>query len=225
MSSVRKFCYSLCVLILAACGSSSSASQAAPLRVQYSFAAQPWLANTLDCAGENIVSAELRAVDYFDISNADFALRIGDAEVTTLAYQIDTEDVLVIVNPQNPINSLTSDQVLELFTGQITNWQTINGNDVPVQVWVFAPDEDIQRIFEQGLLDHAPLTSLARLAPGPNVMAQAVADDVNTVGILSRRWLTGTVSAVYTVATVPVLVLTPTEPDELVTGIISCLQK
>jgi hypothetical protein len=225
MYSVRMFCYSLCVLILAACGSSSSASQAAPLRVQYSFAAQPWLANTLDCAGENVVSPELRAVDYFDFSETDFAIRIGDAEVTTPAYQIDTEEVLVIVNPQNPINSLTSEEVLGLFSGQITNWQAINGNDAPVQVWVYAPDEDIQRIFEQGPLNHAPLTSLARLAPGPNEMAQAVADDVNTVGILSSHWLNGTVSAVYTVATVPVLVLTPAEPDELVTGIISCLQK
>jgi hypothetical protein len=225
MSSVTKFCYLLCVLILAACGSSSSASQAAPLRVQYSFAAQPWLANMLDCAGENVVSPELRAVDYFDISNTDFAIRIGDAEVTTLAYQIDTEEVLVIVNPQNPIKSFTSEEVLGLFSGQIANWQAINGNDAPVQVWVYASNEDIQRIFEQSPLDHAPITSLAQLAPGSNEMAQAVADDINAVGILPRHWLTGNVSAVYTVATAPVLVLTAPEPDELVIGIISCLQK
>ncbi|MBI4732462.1 MAG: hypothetical protein HY781_10150 [Chloroflexi bacterium] len=178
-----------------------------------------------DCAGENIVSAELRAADYLDLSSTDLALRIGDANITSPAYQIDTEEILVIVNPQSPINSLTADEVLGLFTGSIQNWQEVNGDDAKVQVWVFAAGEDVQQIFEQTALGGAPVTSLARLAPDPEEMAQAIAGDVNTVGILTRHWKMGNVSDVYTVDTVPVLALTLSEPNAAIMGILPCLQK
>jgi len=56
-------------------------------------------------------------------------------------------------------------------------------------------------------------------------MGQAIAGDVNAVGLLTRRWKTGSVSAVYTVATVPVLALTPAEPPGAVQEILACLQK
>ncbi|MEW6092441.1 MAG: substrate-binding domain-containing protein [Chloroflexota bacterium] len=222
---MKKFCFLLFVFSLSACVSATPAPQAAPLRVQYTFTAQPWLADMYDCAGGNVVSAELRAAEYLDLSSVDLALRIGDANVTSPTYQIDTDEILVIINPQNPINSLTADEVLGLFTGSIQNWQEVNSDDAPVQVWVFVAGEDVQQIFAQTALGGAPVTSLARLAPGPEEMAQAIAEDVNAVGILTQSWKAENVSAVYTVAIVPVLVLSPDEPQGISNDIIACLQK
>ncbi len=222
---MKKFCFLFFVFLLAACASSTPTPQAAPLRVRYTFTAQPWLVDVYDCAGENVVSAELRAIDYLDLSSTDLALRIGDANITSPAYQIDTEEILVIVNPQNPINSLTADEVHGLFTGSIQNWQEVNGDDASVQVWVFAGGEDIQQIFEQTALGGAPVTSLARLAPGPEEMAQAIAGDVNAVGILTRHWKADDVSDVFLIATVPVLALAPDMPSGIVNELVVCLQK
>ena len=44
-------------------------------------------------------------------------------------------------------------------------------------------------------------------------MAQAIASDVNAVGILTRHWQMGNVPDVYTVATLPVLAITPAQPQ------------
>lgn len=225
MSPARKFCFLLFVFLLAACNSAASTSQAEPLRIQYTFAAQTWLTNLTDCAGANVVNPELRSVDSFDFSVLDLAIRIGDKNIATPAYQIDTEEILVIVNTQNPVSALSLEEALGLFSGQIANWQSITGSDAPVQVWVFSADEDVQQIFEQTVLSSAPVTSRARLASGPDEMAQAVAEDVHGVGILTRHWVAGNVSAVYTAASVPVLALTPSEPSEVASEIIACLQK
>jgi PBP superfamily domain len=213
------------LLILAACTSSAPTAQAPVLRVQYTFAAQPWLADLSNCAGEIVVNTELRAADYIDLSSADLALRLGDTGVTTPAYQIGADDILVVVNRQNPINRLTAEEVLGLFTGSIQTWKSINGSDSPVQVWVFAAGEDVQQIFEQAALGGAPVASTARLATDPDEMAQAVTEDVNAVGILTRHWKAGNVSDVYTVATVPVLAIFPAEPQGAMADLAACLQK
>ncbi len=224
-SEMKKIYFLLLALLLASCNSPASSTQAEPVNIQYTFSAQTWLADSETCAGENIISPERRSVDTFDFSNMGLAIRIGDLNVTTPAYQIDTEDIVVIVNPQNPVASLTEDKVTALFTGSIDNWQSVNGTDAPVQVWAFSADEDVQQVFEQTALGGAPVTSLARLAAGPDEMAQAVANDVNAIGILTRHWVAGNVSAVYTAASVPVLALTGSEPSAAVQEIVVCLQK
>jgi hypothetical protein len=56
-------------------------------------------------------------------------------------------------------------------------------------------------------------------------MTQAIAEDVNAVGILTQRWKTDNVSEVYTVATVPVLALTSDKALGVVNEIVACLQK
>jgi ABC-type phosphate transport system substrate-binding protein len=196
------------------------------ITVQYTAAAIPWLADLQNCAGGTVVMAEQRAADLLDLQTIDLAIRIGQPDaLTSPAYQIGSEDILVISNRQNPINTLTADEVRGLFTGSIQTWQEINGSDSPVQVWVFASAEDVQQIFEQTVLGGAMITSNAHLAAGPNEMSQAIANDVNAVGILTRHWKAGNVSEVSMVATAPVLAITAGEPQGVVPGILACLQK
>ena len=38
----------------------------------------------------------------------------------------------VVVNPSNPVNELTIAQLSGIFTGRITNWNEVGGNDAPI---------------------------------------------------------------------------------------------
>ena len=219
---------SLCVLLLlaASCSSATPTAQAEALHIQYTFAAQPWLANLYNCAGNNVVETELRAADFLDPQSVNLAIRIGQpTDLTGSAYQIGTEEILVVANRQNPVTQLTAEQVRGLFTGQVQTWKDISGTDAPVQVWVFPAGEDIQQIFEQTALGGSPVTSAARLANTSDEMSQAIANDVNAVGILTRHGKTGNISDVFTAATAPVLAIAPSEPDNTMAGILACLQK
>jgi len=213
-------------LLLPSCNSTKVTVSTEPITIEYTSAAAPWLTDMYYCAEEKVVNAEQRGADFLDPQTVDLAIRIGQpTNLTFPAYQIDSEDILVIVHRQNPVNRLTAEEVHDLFTGSIQTWQEINGSNTPVQVWVFSSGEDVQQIFNQSALEGSPVTSTARLATGMEEMAQAIAKDVDAVGVLPRHWNMGNVSDVFSVATVPVLVLTPPEPQEAVQEMLACLQK
>lgn len=49
-------------------------------------------------------------------------------EGTVLAY----DGIAVIVNPENPVADLDVETIARLYTGEITNWKDVGGNDAPV---------------------------------------------------------------------------------------------
>jgi len=55
-------------------------------------------------------------------------------------------------------------------------------------------------------------------------MSDRLNNEFNAVGILQRHWKAGDVREVYSVAKVPVLAITQTEPQGAVNQLIGCLQ-
>ena len=47
---------------------------------------------------------------------------------TVLAY----DGIAVIVHPDNPVSDLSIEQIAKLYTGEITNWKDVGGNDAEV---------------------------------------------------------------------------------------------
>jgi hypothetical protein len=215
------------LILLVSCAPSTPSPTLVPLTVQYTSATTPWLKNLYICSGNYPVSAELRAAGFQVAQSADMIMRLGQPDkLTTPSYQIGTDNLLVIANNQNRLNQLTDEQVRSLFIGRIQTWKPINGNEARVQVWVFPPGEDVQQIFEQFILGDSPVTSLARLANSPEEMSQAVSNDIDAIGIITRRWKTENTLVVYTAArSLPVLAITQSEPSGIMAQILACLQK
>lgn len=49
-------------------------------------------------------------------------------KATPLAY----DGIAIIVNPENPIKDLSSEAIAKIYTGEITNWQTLGGNNLKI---------------------------------------------------------------------------------------------
>ena len=47
---------------------------------------------------------------------------------TVLAY----DGIAIIVNPENPVTDLSLDQIAKIYTGEITNWKEVGGNDAEI---------------------------------------------------------------------------------------------
>ncbi len=47
---------------------------------------------------------------------------------TILAY----DGIAIIVHPDNPVSDLTIEQIAQLYTGEVTNWKDVGGNDAEV---------------------------------------------------------------------------------------------
>ena len=181
--------------------------------VYSSSATEPWLSGLYDCAAaqNNTVLSRVN-----DPSIADIALRLGEPEVLSVpAFQIDTEEILIVTHRQSPVQNLTLDEARTLFTQ----------GDPSVQVWVYASDEDVQQVFDQLVVEGRNVVSSARVVVSPQQMSDVLNSESNAVGILPRHWVAGDVREVYSVAKAPVLALTRSEPQGVVNQLIGCLQK
>ena len=203
----------LLVSLLASCTSTATpVPETQIINVYTTPATQPWLADVFACAPNGTV---INVVG--DPASADVFLRLGEPELLTAhPYQIDMEEILVVTPRQSPVQNLTVEGVRELFAGQ---------SDPSVQVWVYAAGEDVQRVFEQAVMQGRSVTSSARLATGPQQMSDMLNNTPNTVGILPRHWKVGDSRFVYTIPDVPVLALTNKEPQGAIQAVIACLQK
>jgi len=182
--------------------------------VHSSSAAEPWLSELYDCAAGHS-NVALSRVD--DPHVAEIALQIGEpAVLSSFAYQIDTEEILIVTHRQSPIQNLTLEEARALFMGL---------GDPAVQVWVYASDADVQRVFDQFVMEGRSVMSSALIAVNPQQMSDTLVNQPNTVGILPRHWKAGDSREVFAVATVPVLALTESEPQGVILDLISCLQK
>jgi hypothetical protein len=199
-------------LLFSSCSPDTPLATPQVITVYSTSAAQSWLLELYDCAGS---SAALSRVD--DPASADIILRVGEpAFLADSAYQIDTEEILIVTHRQSPVQNLTLAEAQALFAGQ---------GDPSVQVWVYPSGEDVQEVFDQVVLAGRIVTPSARLAINPQQMSDTLNNESNAVGILPRHWKMGASREVFTVATVPVLALTNSEPQGVIQELIACLQK
>jgi hypothetical protein len=203
----------LLILFIAACAPVATLTAEPQVVAVYATpATQPWLAEVFECAPSGTV---IRVAD--SPAEADISLRLGEPELLAApAFQIDTEEILVMTHRQSPLQTMTVEQVRAVFAGQ---------DDPSVQVWVYAEGEDVQRVFEQAVMQGRSVTSQARLAASPQHMSDTLVNEPDTLGILPRRWKAGDSRIVYTIPDVPVLALVESEPQGVTQAIIACLQK
>jgi hypothetical protein len=199
-------------VLLFSCSTSTPPAPSQAVTVYSTSAAEIWLYPLYDCAGS---SAALTRVD--DPASADIILRVGEPKfLASSAFQIDTEEILIVTHRQSPVQNLTLEEARALFAGQ---------GDPSMQVLVYASGEDVQEVFDQVVMAGGSVTSSARLAVNPQQMSDTLVNEANTVGVLPRHWKMGDTREVYTVATVPVLALTNSEPQGVIQELIACLQK
>jgi phosphate transport system substrate-binding protein len=73
-----------------------------------------------------------------DIANASRKIKqeeIDQAKVNgvePLEHVIALDAIAVIVNPENPVNELTLQQISDIYSGKITNWTEVGGDDRPI---------------------------------------------------------------------------------------------
>jgi len=72
-----------------------------------------------------------------DIGGACRPIIEGHPEERT-AYQIPVawDALVVIVHPDNPVNTITSAQLKDIYLGKVTNWAQLGGPNVPLQLYV-----------------------------------------------------------------------------------------
>ena len=86
-------------------------------------------------SGTGIASLINKTVDIANASRKISADEMAQAKkngVNPVEFVVARDAIGVIVNPHNPINSLTMQQVSDIYTGRINNWSGVGGENRPI---------------------------------------------------------------------------------------------
>ena len=73
-----------------------------------------------------------------DIANASRQIKPEEIEtaqsngIDPVEHVIARDAIAVIVNPENPVNKLTLQQISDIYSGKIKNWSEVGGDDWPI---------------------------------------------------------------------------------------------
>jgi len=75
-----------------------------------------------------------------DIANSSRAIKDSELDkastnhVDPQAHVVAMDGIVIVVNPANPLSALTKKQVKDIYTGNISNWKELGGNDEKIVV-------------------------------------------------------------------------------------------
>ncbi|MCG8463825.1 MAG: phosphate ABC transporter substrate-binding protein, partial [Xanthomonadales bacterium] len=99
--------------------------------------------------------------------------------------------VAVVVHPRNPLTHLTVQQVQDLFSGKIRNWQSLTGTDLPVQLYARDDQSGTYEVFRQEALAGQALSTQARRFESSSDLVSSVSRDPGAIGFVSLAYVKG----------------------------------
>jgi ABC-type phosphate transport system substrate-binding protein len=228
--------------IISACAhvpiTTPSATQQA-IRILLPAALQPLAAGLQACAAaqpEIVVFVEETEAD--SAIPADLTISLGEpAAAPAYAVALASEDLLIVINPKNKLDTLSAANLRSLYVGEITTWEngrlgvSLGSLLGEVQVWDYPASDSLHKIFQRVVLKDGLVTSLASLVPTPAAMLEAISTNPQAVGYLPRAWLKGdqvheiNVDAdVAAALDLPILALADHEPIGALRTFVACLQ-
>ncbi|TKC18354.1 phosphate ABC transporter substrate-binding protein [Robertmurraya kyonggiensis] len=112
---------------------------------------------------------------------------------TVIAY----DGIVVVTHPSNKVKNLTMDQVKDIFTGKVTNWKDLGGDDLEIVV-VSREDGSGSRDAFQEIVGYSSgeLIKSAIVASGNGNIKTTVATNKHAVGFISFEYIDDSVSPV-----------------------------
>lgn len=97
------------------------------------------------------------------------------------------KDALVfIVNEENPVESLTREQVYDIYTGKITNWSEVGGEDIEIKAFQRPETSGSQTMMRKLLIGEATMADAKKemIASGMDDIIEALTEYDNSANAL-----------------------------------------
>lgn len=88
----------------------------------------------------------------------------------------------VYVNQSSTLQSLSLDQLSQIFRGEVTNWSAVGGPDAPIVLYSRENNSGTYAYFKEHVLHNADFAAQAQTLPGTAAVINAVSHDPNGIG-------------------------------------------
>lgn len=108
-------------------------------------------------------------------------------------FVVARDGVSVIVNPANPISKLTLNQLADIFSGIVTNWKQVGGQDRKIVVLSRDKSSGTHVFFLEHIVrlhnDKAEFCKAALMIPSSQAIADEVANNVSAIGYVGMGYV------------------------------------
>jgi len=104
--------------------------------------------------------------------------------------------IALIVNPANKINNLTKEQVKDIFTGKITNWKELGGDDRQIVAVSRDSASGTFEAFSELALDKEKVRQDALMQASNQGVANIISNTPGAIGYVGLGYITGKTKAV-----------------------------
>lgn len=131
-------------------------------------------------------TAGLQAVDsgLADIGMCSRSLNDEEAQ-KYVSVTIARDGLAIVVNPSNPVSGLTMDQLRGLFSGKITNWKEVGGNDQAVRLITREEGSGTRESFMHLVMGKDLIASGAMTQESNGAVRELVKGDPAAIGYMS----------------------------------------
>ena len=124
--------------------------------------------------------------------------KASDLTETILAY----DGIAVIVNPENPVEDLTLEDIAKIYTGEITNWSEVGGNDAEIVLIGREAGSGTRSGFEE-IVEVKDLCQYRQELSSTGDVITTVAQNPGAIGYASLASVKDTVKAVKVAGVAP----------------------
>ncbi len=121
-----------------------------------------------------------------DIGNTGRALKDQEIEKYGLvSFPFAVDGVAIAVHKENPLTNLTKEQASQIFSGAISNWNELGGDDGTINLYVREDGSGTRDTFEsKGLDKDTEIPQAANVVSSNGAMKIAISQDKNAIGYI-----------------------------------------
>ena len=109
---------------------------------------------------------------------------IGD-EKKLYSVTIARDAIAIIVNPKNPVQDISLDQIRHIFSGKIKNWKELGGASHPIVLVTREEGSGTREAFQKFVMGKEDISLEALVQDSNGAVRQVVASNQNGIGYIS----------------------------------------
>ena len=123
-----------------------------------------------------------------DIANSSRFMKDSEVKMAVekgiypVPFAVAVDAIVPIVNPANKVANLTTEQLKDIYTGKVTNWKQVGGEDKPIVAVGRDTSSGTFEVWEEKILKKEKVTPKAQVVASSGAMLQTVAKNKYAIG-------------------------------------------
>ena len=124
-----------------------------------------------------------------DIATSSRGLTADEQQLGLYPSVMAHDGIAIILSEENPIDSLTLDQLRDIYAGKITNWSEVGGNDVEIQLVNRDEASGTREAFNSIVMQGTSFDRSAAVLPGTGQVRDVVSRSEGAIGYISMGFV------------------------------------